>query len=346
MIDTVWLTTSEFGIKADNKFEKTSHVKRSGECSEKAFLNFSDGKRNKDLEKEMFKESIPTEGSITVHDFYGRPNCLLIVSLPKLLYGHSLAEIVPADYEQCINSMHRQLTFAGVDIDLDQVPKMTVSRGDYCRNIQVDSNIADYVYMLASCGMRHAEPDHLKEKGTCLWKNKSWQFTAYNKIKQIKDEKDQKQIHQLYKAGMPIKNLPENVLRFEYRIFRSANVQRILNKRKTFADCFDIDLSRKVLLNKFDSLKVDIEAQQKINSSQLAQLFADFGHIQVQKRIAMEVILNSVNFDLDLLERYLSARYSERQVRYIRRDYEKFIDSMRPAVQRDLFAEMRQKLAA
>jgi len=340
MIDTVWLTTDKFSIKHDNRLEKASHVKRSGEYSVKEFLNFSDEKSNKDLEKEMYKEKIPAQGSITIHDFFGRPNCCLMVSLPKLLYGHSLAEIVPADYDQCINSMHRLLTFAGVEMDLDQVPKMTVSRADFCRNIKVDSNIADYIYMLATCGMKHAQPDHKKEKGTCLWKNASWQFTAYNKIKQVKDD-----VKQLYNSGIG-KNSQENILRFECRIMRSVNVQRMLNKRKIFADCFDVDLSRKLLLSKFDELKVDIAAQQEINGSELAQLFADYGHIQVQKRIAMKAILNSVNYDLDLLEQYLLARYSKRQVRYIRHDYEVFIDSMRPAVQRNLFAEMRQKLAA
>lgn len=338
MVDTVWLTKrGNFGIRSDNLLnERHEKYNGTGEVSTPTYwYNFS---KEKDTKKHDLK-GMRREGNITIHSHFGDPLLMVNISLPKMLHGHSLAETAPADFDRCADGIYDRLSFAGIDIDRSSIPEMNVARIDYCRNIPVDGNIADYVYLLASCDMKRATPDHKKEKGTVLFKNSCWQFSAYNKIREIKQDAKQR-----YAAHID-SDTPERMLRFECRLMRGANIKRIL-KRRTFAECFDAKLSRRMLLDKFDSLKVDLAAQQKINNSELAFLFANYRHAQVERYIAAKVILQDVGCDLELLRQYLQVRYKERQVRNIISYYRSVIDSMRPPAERDIFREMRQKLAA
>lgn len=341
MVDTVWLTQrGNFGIYADNLLHEVQNKDNgTGETTPaKWYFNFGERKSEK-IEKKLYSKNIGHEGNITIHSFFGQPLLMFNVSLPKMLHGHSLAETTPADFDKCADGIYDRLSLVGIDIDRRSIPQMNVARIDYCKNIPIDGNIADYVYFLASCDMERATPDHKKEKGTVLFKNSCWQFSAYNKIKEIKQDTKQR-----YAAAID-SDTPEKMLRFEYRIMRGANVKRIL-KRRTFAECFDAGLSRKLLLNKFDSLNVDLAAQQRINNSELSFLFANFRHAQVERYIAAKIILQEVNFDLELLRQYLQVRYKERQMRNIISHYRQVMDSMRAPAQRDIFREMRQKLAA
>jgi len=337
MVDTVWLTTSNFGLLEKSRLETIQHIKSTGACSAKQVCNISSNK-DEEFKAALQQQSLPAEGNITVHDLYGAPLCMFNVSLPKLLYGHSLAEVAPADFDTCAAGIQKQLQFAGIDIDRHDIESMTVSRIDYCHNIPIEHNISEYLYMLGACTLPHAEKVPQRQ-GTVLFRNNSWQYTVYDKAGEILQDTKQR-----IAAGMT-KDTPHNVLRFEYRIMRGANVGRIL-KRRTFKECYDLSTSRRTLLDKFDKLHLDTDRHEVINNSGLAQLFATQSHAEVKNNIAMPAILLMVNFDLDLLESYLLARYSKKQAGNIREEYKAYLYKAMVPAHRDLWQEMRSKLAA
>lgn len=337
MIDTVWLTTNNFGLLSDNRMETIQHIKNTGACSEKKVCNISSNKEEMFVAKRK-EQGLPAQGNITIHDMYGAPLCLFNISLPKMLYGHSLAETTPADFDKCTEGIHRLLTFAGVDIDRSEIENMSVARIDLCRNITVEKNISEYLYMIDNCTMPYAEKVPQKA-GTVLLRNDSWQFTAYDKKGEVLQDTKQR-----IAAGLT-KDTPHDTLRFEYRIMRGANVRRIL-ARHTFKECFDLDMSRKALLTNFEKLKLDTAIKQTMDSSQLEYLFRHFSRVKVEKYIAAQVILQQVNNDLNLLRSYLKGRYSERQTRNIVNEYRAWLYEMNIPAHNDLFNEMRSKLAA
>jgi len=335
MVDTVWLTTHNFSIGSNNRLELHEKLKRTGEIAEKQVCNFGD----KDLAEQLTAAGLPAQGNLTVQNIGGGPLLMFNVSLPKLLHGHSLAETGPADLDRCIDGIHRQLSFAGVDMDRQDIASMPVARIDYCRNIAIDGPMAEYMYMLGACSLPHAEKVP-QPFGTVLLRNASWQFTAYDKKGEILADTKQR-----IAAGLT-KDTPHNVLRFEYRIIRGANVRRILDNRRTFTECYDLDLSRHKVLEKFDKLQLDVTVKAAIGSSKLAQLFATCSHAAVKNNVAMPAILAAVNYDLDLLRSYLQLRYSEKQVRNILNEYRAWLYEIKVPAHRDLWQEMRSKLAA
>lgn len=335
MVDTVWLTTDKFSINTDNKLEILEKLKRSGELTEKQVCNFGD----KDLADKLSAAKLPAQGNMTVQHVGGRQLLMFNVSFPKLLHGHSLAQVTPADFGRCVDAVGRQMAFAGVDMDRQSIVNMNVARIDYCRNITIDGPMPDYLFMLDECMLPHAEkvPQPL---GTVLLRNASWQWTAYNKIPEILADTKQR-----IAAGLT-KDTPHNVLRFEYRIIRGANVRRILDGRRTLTDCYNGDLSKHMLLDKFDKLQLDARTKAAVNSSPLAHLFATCSHSAVKDTFAMPLILSMVNNDLDLLYSYLLQRYSTKQAKNIYEQYKAYKYNVHLPAHRDLWQEMRSKLAA
>lgn len=335
MVDTVWLTTNNFGIADKHKFEVHEVIRRSGEVTAvKHVCNAGD----RDMTEQLKSAGLPVQGNIAAHSWYaGGPLLMFNVSLPKLLHGHSLAEVGPADFDRCAESIYRQMAFAGVDIDRQDIANMNVARIDYCHNVTIDGNMAEYLYLLKNSTLPYAEQKPQK-KGTVLYVNDSWQFTAYDKVNEVVGDTKQRMA-----AGI-LKNAPHNVLRFEYRVL-AGNVKRIL-KRRTFAQCYDYGFSRQKVLDKFDKLQLDKEVKAVINTSPLAHLFAAHSHGTVKDSIAMPAILAMVNNDLDLLQAYLEQRYSYRQALTIRHEYEAYLNKVNVPAHRDLWQELRSKLAA
>lgn len=337
MVDTLWLTTNNFCIADKNKFEVHEIIRRSGEVTApKQVCNAGD----RDMTEQLKAAGLPVQGNMAVHSWYGgRPLLQFNVSLPKLLHGHSLTEVGAGDLDRCAEAIHRQLTFAGVDIDRQDIVNMNVARIDYCHNVTIDGLIAEYMYMLKNSTLPYAEYKPQKD-GTALWTNKSWQYTAYDKVNEVKGS-----VKQRMAAGM-VKDTPHNVLRFEYRVVGgNGNVRRIL-KRRTFAQCYDYSLARQAVLEKFDKLQLDSTTKARINNSTLQVMFATGSHGTVKDSIAMPLILAAVNNDLDLLQAYLKQRYSDRQAQDIKNEYKAYLNMVNVPAHRDLWQEMRTKLAA
>lgn len=331
MIDTVWLTTRNFDILSNNKFDERPVIKHTGEYIGKKVCNFGD--------KEHAQSAPAPGGNITVFDSFGGSQLLEFnVSLPKLLFGHSLTEITPDHFEQCINAIHGQLAFAGVDIDKKQIKHMRLARIDFCRNIQIDGVMFDYLQILKSAIMPHMQTNH--KKTTALWLNKCVEFTGYDKVTKTLTEKLESTA-----AGITPET-PRNKLRFENRTKAgNATVFRIL-KRRTFAECFDEQLAKSRLVSNFDNLRFDLNARPTVCSGDIGYLIASSTRHQIEKFFGMEYLLATVGGDIEQIRQYFSVRYNERQVRNIVKEYRAHIESTRPAMQRTMITEMRHKLAA
>jgi len=338
MVDTVWLTTNNFCITDKNKFEVHEVIRRSGEVTApKQVCNAGD----RDMAEQLKAAGLPVQGNMAAHSWYGgKPLLQFNVALPKLLHGHSMTEVGAGDLDRCAEAIYKQLTFAGVGMDRRDIVNMNVARIDYCHNVTIDGNMAEYLYLLNNSTLPHAEHKP-QPHGTALFLNKSWQYTAYDKVNEVYADTKQR-----IAAGI-LKDTPHNVLRFEYRITGgNGNVRRILDNRRTFAQCYDYGLARQAVLNKFDKLRLDSTTKARINTSPLHALFATCSHGTVKDSIAMPVILAAVNNDLDLLQAYLQQRYSYRQALTIRHEYEVYLNKVNVPAHRDLWQELRTKLAA
>ena len=329
MVDTVYLTTHEYSLRKDHKFIPNTKVKRDGQVLARLECNLFD--------KDFDKSGINQHGGLTVQQ--NTQTLYYNTSLPKLLYGHSLREVTPADLDRCIDTIRNQMVFAGLDVTADQIAQMTVSRIDYCRNIQIDHSIADYLYLLSTGQMQRMVTDHKRERGSLLFKNGVCQFAIYDKVRELLADKKQR-----IAAGVAA-DIPHNRLRFESRTFKSKNVQK-LTGRQTLAECFDLKIARARLLSDFDKLRIDNQMIDTMNGFELGYLFANYSRVQVEKYIAAQVILRAVDNDFVLLAQYLSARYKPRHVRNLINYYRSVCDRMRDRSKRDLLAELRYKLAA
>lgn len=328
MLDTVRLFTKEFDIAKANSFVRLEQTDfSSGEIlSEKVFCNLPSGARL----------NIKPQGA---------ERCLFYeVSLPKLIYGTSLKELRESDFEQCLNAIAGEFQAAGAVIDSGAIEKMPLSRLDYSRNIQVHHAIVDYLALLRNCSFGKRARTSWKTE-TVLWMNGSQEFTAYNKILEVKNSK------QAAAAGITV-DTPENVLRLESRLKAAAVIKRALQQKRTFAECYDFRLAKEKLLSDFDTLVLNIGEQLQIDFNddlERLQSLREKSRYSWSLFLAeqgTELFLLKYGYDLELVKKLLLETYQRRQTYNILKSLKIFIAEHRTKEQRNLLAEVRSKLAA
>ena len=331
MLDTVRLFTKDFDLAKQNSFvtQTTAHYSTGEIMAEKVFCNLGTGARL----------NVKRQGS---------EKCLFLeLSLPKAVYGNSLQELQESDYGRCIETIAGQIREAGAVVDFDSIERLAVSRLDYCRNLQVDHNIIDYIALLRNCSFsKRNKTNWLTE--TVLFRNGSQQFTAYNKVLEVKNSKN---AAAAVAAGVN-KDTPENVLRLESRLMTAAVVKRTLQQRRTLEECYNFKVAREKLLTDFDKLVLNVGSQLELSfnsfSSEL-EYYKRQGRDalgQIEKRYGRDTILAMFQNDTEALQTCLAKHYSRRQVYYILKNYKQHIAERRTPEQRDLLKELRFKLAA
>lgn len=328
MVDTIKLFTNEFELSRSNSFQtQTTVAKATGELiAEKEYCNTGTG-GHFDIKQQ------------------GGSRCLFFqASLPKLLYGTSLKELQQSDFERCLQAVKSQFSAAGVVIDRKAFEVLPVSRLDYCRNIQAEHAIVDYLSLLRTCSFSRRNRTNWKAE-TVLFFNGSQEFTAYNKILEVKQNEEQAAA-----AGID-KDTPENVLRFESRL-KSAGVIQRETHRRTFSEVWNFDIARAKLLSDFDGIVLNSGQQLLINFNEDIERLQ---HLRSKTRYAWnlflaeqgtELFLFKYQNDLELIKKLLLEAYQRRQAFYILKQLKQFIAEHRTPEQRDLLTEMRQKLAA
>lgn len=331
MIDTISIFTDSFDLSKDNSFQvmTLSDLATGEQKKERTFCN------------------IPHGANFTVkRNFQDKGQSLFCqVSLPKLLYGTSIKELQANDLEHCIESLQKQFDFAGAVIDKGAIETMSLSRLDYCRNIQVDHSIVDYLSQLKNCFISGRTKTNWQLE-TVTFFNGSQEFTAYNKVLETLNDE--------YSAGMAgiTKDTKQDKLRLESRLKKAKVIQRHL-KRKTFAECFDFDLAKKKLLNDFDTLVLENGQQIELNFNNDLERLQELRSIHERgafQRWKAEHgttgILLQYNYDLELIRKLLLNVFSKRMVAYHIRELKQFISQSRTKEQRHLLQEIRYKLAA
>lgn len=328
MLDTVRLFTRDFDIARNNKFQtQTLADCATGEIkSERTFCNIPHGGRF----------NIKPQGS---------ERCLLFeASLPKLIYETSLTELKASDFERCVDAVRGQFVAAGAVIDKQSFESLAVSRLDYCRNIQVDHNIVDYLALLKNCSFGGRVGTSWQTE-TVTFFNKSQELCLYNKILEVKQD-----ARQSAAAGVR-SDTPENVLRIESRM-KAADVVRRSIHRRTFSECFDFDVARSKLLSEFDKLIHDTGRQLELNfNDDLLRLreLKDTVRYSWREFITckgMPLFLMQYNNDLELIKKLLLSAYSRRHAYDILRDIKDFMSENRTQQERHLLDELKLKLAA
>jgi len=326
MLDTIKLFTKDFDISKANNFQQsiTTNFATGEVKSEKLFCNTEAG--HFDIKQQ------------------GTDKCLFFsASVPKLLYGTSLCEAKEQDFDQTLQEMAGQFKKAGVIVDKEAYSSMAVSRIDYCRNVPVQHSIVDYLALLRNCSFGRRNRTSWKTE-TVLFFNGSQEFTAYNKVLEVKNSPVQSAA-----AGIGIAT-PEDILRFESRLKAAEVVKRVLHCR-TFSECWNFKLAKEKLLKDFDEIVQNVGQQLELNfmedSEKLLTLRDkrnSFFLFISEKGIPL--FLAQYNNDFELIKKLLLTAYQRRQAFYYLKQLKKFYSEHRTPEDRHLLQELREKLSA
>ena len=326
MIDTIRAFTPNFSLMKDNRFElmqvrshATGELKR-----ERLFCNL--GHFSMDIRDEFLYVS---------------------TSIPKLLHGSSYFEVREDDVERAVEKVEERLSSAGVKVDNNGLNDFTFSRLDVCRNIEVESYIPEYLLALNNFSFsRRAKRDI--EHETVSFRNKSQDFTFYNKLKEVKEDKETPL--ELFEQ---LKDSPETVLRVESRMKRAQVVESELSPGLRFTAAFDSALCKRKLLKDFDTLVPSSDKQLDFNfraNSELLEFIASkrkrgvFGAFLSVK--GTEQFLNEFCYDFAKIKEFLEVHYKRAQVFNILREIKENQSLILEHQERDLLTELRSKIAA
>jgi len=326
MIDTIRLFTKDFDLNSKNKFVLAQSVAlESGAIlSEKTFCN-----------TEHCQMDIKQDGALYFK-----------TSLPKLIYGTSLKEVQERDFDKCLAGMNKELDLAGVNIDKHSLENFRVSRLDYCRNVQVDYAIQDYISLFNTCSYGRRSRSNWSHE-TVTFFNGAQEFTVYNKIKELKQDKH------AGKWQAKAQTMQENILRFESRLKGSRSVEQVLKTAMpTFEQVFHSDLSKAKLINDLKKVTA-INEQLTLNFDNDLDLLHDLASQSTRnvwyKFIGLKGIdsfLFTYQYDFELIKTLLNNFFKKRQVYYILKDLKVHQQRARTKEQRNLIQEVQLKLAA
>jgi len=332
MIDTVNIYTAEFDLKGDHSFLSLTGTDSTGEIiSSKIFCNKVPGVQLDIVDTEHAGKQLYAKASI-----------------PKLLYGTSYHEVKEGDCERAIAVMQSKLAEAGVRIPQNNLESFKTSRVDFCRNIQVDYHIIDYLLTIKELEIsRRAKQQFTGE--TVTFYNKQQELSFYNKVKEIRDKEHAEDIQQF------ISDKQENILRIESRLKRAQAIERELGRKDLkFAELFDFKQSRDNILKNIDRLirpttqlefdfGGDLELAKRIKQERERGSFIEFLGV-----VGIEQFFARCGHDWEIVRKFLlECGYKKSQTYSIVSDLKaKYQNYVIPKHSRDLLAEIKQKVSA
>jgi len=324
--------TPEFSLKKNNNFQRSIITDYdSGEIkSEKVFCN-------------------DTSFNLTIRDSEKSQLLFLQTSVPKLLYKSNLFEVNENDRDSALTAIYSGLDQAGVNVGSDQLLNdWKLSRIDFCRNLKVDHTILDYLLTLNQFCFTRRDKIEIK-KETINFRNKSQDFTFYNKIKEILDKEKDAAIIQLV-AGKK-----QDILRVESRLKKKSVIDSQLQKDMKFNDLFNVKLAKRKLLNDLEKLtRLDknklIECNTKENLNLLRFIATRRKRNVFNEFVAVkgaDNFLKEMQYDWQKIRDFLlEFGYERTQVyRHINmlKDYQSLLML---SEKRDLIQEIKYKIAA
>ena len=326
MIDTVRVFTPNFSLRKDNRFElmqvrshSTGELKR-----ERLFCNLG-------------------HFSLDIRD----KSLYISTSLPKLLYGSSFYEVTETDAERAVETVEGKLFSAGVKVDNNGLNDFTFSRLDVCRNIEVESYIPEYLLALNNFSFSRRAKREI-DKETLSFRNSSQEFTLYNKIRELRQDKETPL--ELFEKLMSER---ENVLRVESRMKRAQVVESELSPGLRFTAAFDSELCKRKLLKDFDALVPSPDKQLDFNfraNSELLEFISSKRKRGVFKEFlatkGAERFLEEFRGDFPKVREFLETHYKRSQTFSILRELKQYQSLVIEHEERDLLGELRSKIAA
>lgn len=349
MIDTIRMFTKNFELKPENEFVYQPRISHStGEIlSEKLYCNLPG------IHIDLKQENMRKLEYCNLRKINSDENKTLSfhTSLPKVLHGTSLFEIQENDTERAMKSIENNLEKAGVYIDKNDLEDFNLSRIDFCRNIQVDNNIIDYLLYFDRCYFSRRLKTEIK-KETVTYGNKSQQLSMYNKVKEILDTVKDENILSI------AKDMRQNIFRIESRLLHKTVIDRELKKidnnlEMKFENMFSLKLANKRILRELDSLVKASDEQLEFSFETNLQLMDTI--LKENKRNAnirflacksVQSFLKEFNNDFSKILEFYLKRFSRAQAYRNIGELMEFKNITDKAEQKNLLKEIKMKLAA
>lgn len=328
MIDTIKLFSGSFHLKPGHKFKTGTITDSNGEIeAEKTFCNLPHFSIDITRDKVLYLQT----------------------SLPKLLYGTSLFEVQPTDFEQAVDKIQDKLSEAGVEIADNRLADFQLSRIDLCRNLEVEHSPMDYLVYLSDRYMPRRQKRDISHE-TLSFRNSDRELTFYNKVREIRQTEKDPRVLKL------VQNRPENILRIESRLKKRRVIDKTLQLGKPevqLSAVFDSGVCRNHLLHEVDSLVASAESQGEFNfheNSLLLQAIAERRKRGVFKEFlavrGVREFLTDFRGDWGKIREFLEFHYGKSQTYQLVAELKKYRSLLVETAERDLLAEIRQKLVA
>lgn len=346
MVDTIWLNTENFHREPISKWKQmvTSDCTTGEIISQKAICNEFNG---------ITMEEIPQRGT-------GLPMLCVKFSAPKLICGTSLREVQESDLDQIIDRVGKAVKLSGVYVPAG-IEKIRAGRLDYCKNIETENDISNYMEAMKTFDMaRKEKSSHGIEE--ILWKNKTSQFTIYDKMEEVIAGAERKNNLELLAMARLEQIRRPNVARLESRLLNGRAIkQRFgLLHPANIVDLFTMARSKQVLLGDFDRLigknaQLDLHLDDLNASLEYARQHSEKRALSVWVRSqGLATILKRFNNDVQLIGAWLTKRGEKKEaikpmLRLLRDELQRNIDlkdlkgTMTVST---LVDELRRKLAA
>ena len=211
MLDTIKIYTDDFAIKDNAEIELLPSTinYRTGETTKhKLFMNenhkWIEGAKAY-LNTDNFNLTIkpmPTSGEVYLW---------LQLSVPKFMTGDNFYPLDEKRSQGLPSELERELGSRGIGLSISDCK---VSRIDTFKNVYADESFEDYSKIFR---LLRAKRQNRRDYGsTFLWHNNYREICVYDKITEVQNR------------GHSIEGLPENTIRFEYRLLKSRSVKDAL----------------------------------------------------------------------------------------------------------------------
>ena len=233
MVDSIKLKATKFRIGSDSELEYCPTLHRGEIIAEK-------WKGNRDT---LRVSGLRIPGGVQM--------LTLELSAPKYLYGGpSLQSVGESDYQRLVSRLDSDLAGFGVEVDSGVEKDFWLSRIDYCRNLSISSDVSDVIRGCSTFTMtRRAKEVYGVETITHF--NGTRSFSMYDKISELTQDKNIS-----LELARKLQGMSHNVLRCESRLLRKRSVGGAVGtKRPSLADAWSMDMSRRILLTDFDSMR-------------------------------------------------------------------------------------------
>lgn len=200
------------------------------------------------------------------------------VSLPKIIYGHNLYELVDSQFDEVVEAIRNLLLQFGIEVKSDDISNCErIQRIDYSRNFLLQlSTCKEFIYLIKKLSKGKRYTNEPRFETSAIFKNKQQYLIVYDKVAEmthiLKEKKynnrksKEYEVAQLLVAYKSVHGL--EVLRIEHRLLKSSAIGRevkdIIGHKPplTFKEVYSSSVSSKVLEKHWE--KIATETKMKL----------------------------------------------------------------------------------